>query len=185
MTYPGNANSEDITCPDCNGSGVAPGIPDFEGMAGSPAMRILVTNRYCYLCNGSGAAPTDSALLNLYEVIRVRSEALNSQRHHLQGLLIQRMEARGATSIPSEEYKCELEPRVEYRQIDFTPLKEIFSERELATCFHPKYEELITYPEHWDTNKVKALAKKHGDKAMAIVEQARLVGTPRLKFGRR
>ena len=178
MTYPGNANSEDITCPDCNGSGVAPGIPDFEGDTHA------VTNN-CHLCNGSGEAPTDAALLKLYEQIRERSEALNSQRHHLQGLLIQRMEARGATSIPSEEYKCELEPRVEYLQIDFTPLKEIFSERELATCFHPKYEELITYPEHWDTNKVKALAKKHGDKAMAIVEQARLVGTPRLKFGRR
>ena len=67
----------------------------------------------------------------------------------------QRMETRGATSIPSERFRCELVSDVSYDR---------------------------TVPESWNTAKVKAMARKYGDAALAVVERARVEGRPRLKF---
>lgn len=92
------------------------------------------------------------------------------------------MQERHATAIPSEAFDCTLETKDTYSQLMFTPLKEIFLDGDLAKCLTPAHEERTTVPDKWDTQQVKAAAKKYGDKALAIVENARIPGAPRLKF---
>mgnify|MGYP001614673775 CR=1 FL=1 len=97
----------------------------------------------------------------------------------------QRMAERGATSIPSERWVCELVADVSYDRTKFTPLKELLGETDLLACWTPAHQELVTMPESWNTAKVKALARKYGDAALAVVEGAKVVGRPRLKFEKR
>ena len=93
-----------------------------------------------------------------------------------------RMEDRGAISIPSERFRCELVSDTSYDRTKFTPLKEILNELDLASCWTPATQVLQTVPESWNTAKVKAMAKKYGDTALEVVERARIEGRPRLKF---
>ena len=93
-----------------------------------------------------------------------------------------RMEDRGATSIPSERFRCELVSDTSYDRTRFTPLKEIFLDGDLEKCWTPATKVLQTVPESWNTVKVKAMATRYGAEALAVVERARVEGRPRLKF---
>ena len=129
--------------------------------------------------------PTDAELLYWRYELGVRVEETQSRLDWVEGLLLQRMEKRGAISIPSEEYVCEMESKPTYHQPAFAPLKEIFVASDLRECWIPEREHTVIQPEKWDTTRVKRLAKRYGDEALAIVERARVPGRPRLKFGRR
>ena len=95
------------------------------------------------------------------------------------------MEYRSATSIPSESFICELTSRTQYDQLGFTPLKEIFNDTDLPKCFTPAHIDSVDVPDKWSTQQVIALAKRYGDQALRVVERAKSLGSPRLKFERR
>jgi hypothetical protein len=105
------------------------------------------------------------------------------------GLLEQRayqlMEERGATSIPSETYICEMETGFKYDQMSFGPLKEVFNEADLAKCLTPAHTEEVKVADKWATGTVKSLAVKYGAEALRILANARMESRGRLKFARR
>ena len=93
-----------------------------------------------------------------------------------------RMEERGATSIPSKAYICELATKASYDQIGFTPLKEIFNESDLARCLTPAHTEEVDVPDKWATGTVKSLATKYGADALRIVDRAKTEDRGKLIF---
>ena len=105
------------------------------------------------------------------------------------GLLEQRayqlMEERGATSIPSETYICEMETGFKYDPPSFGPLKEVFNEVDLKKCLTPAHTEEVKVEDKWTTATVKSLATKYGAEALRIFENARMETRGRLKFARR
>ena len=126
----------------------------------------------------------DAHLLRLYE------SALEVQRtgqrlaYELEKEIQARMEDRGATSIPSERFRCELVTSSSYEQAGFAPLLEMFSEADLEEVYTQECTEQkwVTTPARWDTAKVKAKARRYGIAALDVVERARIEGRPRLKF---
>ena len=105
------------------------------------------------------------------------------------GLLEQRayqlMEKRGATSIPSKTYICEMETKRGYDQPSFAPLKEVFNDADLKKCLTPAHTEEVKVADKWATATVKSLATKYGAEALRIVENAQTESRGRLKFARR
>ena len=105
------------------------------------------------------------------------------------GLLEQRayqlMEERGATSIPSEVYICEMDTGFKYDHPSFGPLKEIFNEVDLKKCLTPAHTDEVKVADKWATGTVKSLAVKYGAEALRILENARMESRGRLKFARR
>ena len=104
---------------------------------------------------------------------------------HLEQEAYRRIEERGATSIPSETYICEMETGFRYDQPSFAPLKEIFNDADLKKCLTPAHTDEVKVPDKWATGTVKSLATKYGAEAMRIFENARTETRGRLKFARR
>ena len=128
---------------------------------------------------------SDESLLLAYSDLTVSIAAQQNIAGHYEQELLRRMAERGATSIPSTEFVCEVKQTDTYSQPGFTPLREILSGMDLDTCFVPAHTERIQVADKWNTVKVKALARRYGDEALAIVERARIPGAPRLKFASR
>ena len=126
---------------------------------------------------------TDHGLLMTYERMQQERDKWAERLGRLEIEMWKRMEDRGATGIPSDEFVCEQETKNTYIQELLFPLKEVFSTAELMKCLIPAHQEIV--PEKWNTNKVIALAKRYGTDAQRIVEQARTPQRPKLKFERR
>ena len=104
---------------------------------------------------------------------------------HLEQEAYRRIEERGATSIPSETYICEMETGFKYDQPSFAPLKEIFNETDLAKCLTPAHTDEVKVADKWATGTVKSLAVKYGAEALRILANAQTESRGRLKFARR
>ena len=128
---------------------------------------------------------SDTELLGWYDAQRAGLEHAQNVSGRLEQEMLQRMEARGATAIPSDEYVCELVVRNTYDQARFRPFLEILSERELQGVFTPAHEETVEVVDKWNTQKLVALAKRYGAEALRIIEQAKLPGARTLKFTKR
>ena len=96
-----------------------------------------------------------------------------------------RIEERGATSIPSETYICEMETGFKYAQESFGPLKEVFNDADLKKCLTPAHTEEVKVADKWATGTVKSLAVKYGAEALRILANAQTESRGRLKFARR
>ena len=126
---------------------------------------------------------SDNSLLESYENTQ---EALGGLRREIET----RMLSRNSIAIPSATFVCEMPVRFTYYQEQFAPLKEVLSESELAGCWKPAWSETIPehveeHPEAWATVKLLAVAKRHGDAAMKVVEAARQEARGNLTFRRR
>ena len=128
---------------------------------------------------------SDDELLAQMEHISGVLEALQDSLGRLEQRAYQLMEERGATSIPSETYICEMETGFKYDQPSFGPLKEVFHEADLKRCLTPAHTEEVKIEDKWTTATVKSLATKYGAEALRIVENARMESRGRLKFARR
>ena len=128
---------------------------------------------------------TDDELLAEMEHIGAVLDGFKNTLGHLEQEAYRRIEERGATSIPSETYICEMEIKRGYDQPSFAPLKEIFNEAELAKCLTPAHTEETKVADKWTTATVKSLATKYGAEALRILENARTESRGRLKFARR
>lgn len=128
---------------------------------------------------------SDEELLSELEHITAIRDGLSDTLGRLEQEAFRRMEERGAKAIPSINYICKIENKSEYDQLAFTPLKEIFNSDDLDRCLTPAHTKEIEVPERWATTTVKAVAADYGDRAKAIVANARTETRGRLKFARR
>ena len=128
---------------------------------------------------------TDDDLLTEMEHINAILDGFRGTLGRLEQEAFRRMEERGATAIPSEEYVCEIEIKSTYDQPSFTPLKEVFNDADLKRCLRPAHIEEVEVADKWTTGTVKSLATKYGADALRIVENARMESRGRLKFARR
>ena len=127
----------------------------------------------------------DDELLSAMSKLAQKLDAIKSDLGHLEQEAYRRMEDRGATSIPSEDYICELSYRPTYDQLGFIPLKEVFNESDLARCLTPAHTEEVEVPDKWATSTVKSLAAKYGADALRIVDRAKTHDRGKLIFKRR
>jgi len=128
---------------------------------------------------------SDDELLAEMEHIGAILDGFKNTLGHLEQEAYRRIEERGATSIPSETYICEMETGFRYDQPSFAPLKEIFNDADLKKCLTPAHTDEVKVPDKWATGTVKSLATKYGAEAMRIFENARTETRGRLKFARR
>ena len=128
---------------------------------------------------------SDDELLAQMEHISGVLEGFKASLGRLEQEAYRRIEERGATSIPSETYICEMETGFKYDHPSFGPLKEIFNEVDLKRCLTPAHTEEVKVADKWATVTVKSLATKYGAEAMRIFENARTESRGRLKFARR
>ena len=125
----------------------------------------------------------DAKLLAAYDML---TKEIAETRREIES----RMVTRNAVAIPDDTYLCEMPMRYTYFHEKFAPLKEVLSTQELAECWSPTWDETI--PEHvehhsevWNTNKLLKVARRHGDAAMKVVENARNEGRGSLTFKRK
>ena len=128
---------------------------------------------------------SDDELLAEMEHISGVLDGFKASLGRLEQEAYRRIEERGATSIPSETYICEMETGFRYDQPSFAPLKEVFNEVDLAKCLTPAHTEELKVEDKWTTATVKSLATKYGAEALRILENARTESRGRLKFARR
>ena len=128
---------------------------------------------------------SDDELLAEMEHIGAILDGFKNTLGHLEQEAYRRIEERGATSIPSETYICEMETGFKYDQMSFGPLKEVFNEVDLKKCLTPAHTEEVKVEDKWTTAPVKSLATKYGAEALRILENARMESRGRLKFARR
>ena len=134
---------------------------------------------------GPHSSLSDEELLSELEHITAIRDGFSETLGRLEQEAFHRMEERGAKAIPSINYICEIQNKSDYDQLAFTPLKEIFNDADRERCLTPAHTKEIEVPDKWATTTVKAVADKYGDRAKAIVENARTETRGRLKFARR
>jgi len=127
----------------------------------------------------------DDQLLAEMEHIGAILDGFKKTLGRLEQEAYRRIEERGATSIPSETYICEMETKRGYDQPSYGPLKEIFNDVDLKQCLTPAHTEEVEVADKWATGTVKSLATKYGADALRIVENARTETRGRLIFKRR
>ena len=154
---------------------------DISNHQTGEAIRAKIENHYAAI----HAHLSDDELLGEMEHIGAILDAFKNTLGHLEQRAYQLMEERGATSIPSETYICEMETGWKYDQPSFGPLKEIFNEVDLKKCLTPAHTDEVKIEDKWTTATVKSLAVKYGAEALRIVENARMESRGRLKFARR
>ena len=128
---------------------------------------------------------SDDELLAEMEHIGAILDGFKATLGHLEQEAYRRIEERGATSIPSVVYICEMEPGFKYDQMSFGPLKEGFNEVDLKKCLTPAHTDEVKVADKWATGTVKSLAVKYGAEALRILANAQTESRGRLKFARR
>jgi hypothetical protein len=132
----------------------------------------------------------DNEKLYTYELMLQELADLQRQLGVIEMEIMQEIDARGGTSLPNADengeqlFICEIEETFTYDHSFFTPLLEKFNRTELGICYEPEHEQTVTVPAKWHTQQVKAVAKKHGDGAVEIVERGKIPKSRKLKFRR-
>jgi hypothetical protein len=125
---------------------------------------------------------SDDDLLYRYEITQRQLKTMQDTLGRLEQEIFHRMEERGSVGIPSDDYTCELKTTNSYDYERLASLKEILNATDLGTCWTPSYQKVVVEPEKWDIRKLVPVAKRYGDRAVGVVEQARSVSSRRLKF---
>ena len=128
---------------------------------------------------------SDDELLAEMEHIGAVLDGFKASLGRLEQEAYRRIEERGATSIPSETYICEMETGFKYDQPSYGPLKEIFNDADLKKCLTPAHTDEVKVADKWATGPVKSLAVKYGAEALRILANAQTESRGRLKFARR
>lgn len=128
-------------------------------------------------------ATSDALLLSGYEIAQKMMAQLRQE-------IETRMLERNAVAIPDDTYLCEMPKRYTYFHEKFAPLKEALSSQELGECWDAAWAETIPehveqHPETWNTVKLLKVARRHGDEAMRVIENARNEGRGSLTFRRK
>ncbi len=121
-------------------------------------------------------------MVELYAVAVRQSDRFRDMASKLAFDMLQYMEEQGATAIPHTGYSVEVVQTNQWDKSRFKPLLEIFNESDLDKCYTAPYSKRIDVDEVWDTQQVKAAAKRYGKTALEVVDTAVTLGPRRLKF---
>ncbi len=126
-------------------------------------------------------------MVELYAVAMKQAERFRAMAGKLERNMIQYMEVQGATAIPHETYDVGITQSMTYDRTRFTPLLEMFNESDLEKCYtrEQTVTEPVTTPASWNTQQVKAAAKRYGSKALAIVDDAAIPGPRKVNLKER
>lgn len=86
-----------------------------------------------------------------------------------------RMTERGSTGMMTERYTASAVPSVDYDQHRLLPLKEIFTDADLETCFTPEHTVKTTIPHKFQMTVTKKLGRKYGAEALKLIEAAKFI----------
>ena len=125
---------------------------------------------------------SDEELLEGYSYLLENVKLWRSRLGRQEMEIRHRMEAREATAIPSDAFRCEDTTKVVYDHTRFAPLKHLLTAEDLASCLVPAHDEIVAVPDKWSTVRVKSTAKKYGSEALKVVEAAVTFAPGPLKF---
>ncbi len=134
------------------------------------------------------------SILDAYDRIENMQLAVRSLEYDMQ----RRIEATGGTALPDDEIEMKLEPGriVNTEPNHLVPLKEIFTTDDLKAVFTDEHDDEVPeqvipahtdhVPEKWATLvKLKAMARKYGDAALAHVDRAGIRSDPHVVVTRK
>ena len=125
---------------------------------------------------------TPERMVELYAVAIRQADRFRDMASKLAFDMLQYMDEQGATAIPHTGYNVGVAQANSYDKTRFKPLLEIFNEADLDKCYTAPYSKRIDVDEVWDTQQVKAAAKRYGKTALDVVDTAVTLGPRRLKF---
>lgn len=120
-------------------------------------------------------------LVNHYAVLQERIVSIRENLQRTERMIIERMEAEGATVLDIPGHDVTLKRTTQYDRTMLYPLAELVPPEALAKAFTPAHEETVHFPDKWDMRKVLALAK-YGDAVKALINRASFPGAPSLKI---
>ena len=124
-------------------------------------------------------------LLRLYETADQQLEQAKRTAGLIEQEIFRRADEQGATGIPSDVYECSIKVTNTYDPSLLVPLKEVFTDSELKACYVPAHQETIDVAEKWNATQAWKAARKHGDKALALLERAKTPRGRKLEFRRK
>lgn len=115
----------------------------------------------------------------LVETLIEAKETLKTARDtvsYVEMLIIQRMEARGASRLRGTLHDVEgVAKTADWDYSILARLRELYSPEELEDIYTPSHHETIIIKEKWDMSKGRRL-RKDGDEIVQIIEDARILG---------
>ena len=111
---------------------------------------------------------------------RVRLKTLQEVVYYAETAVVEAMARRGATVITTQGGRATLTTPVTYDYTILAQLREITAPDDLVG-YTPEREVVQREPEKWNMTKAKALANLSHEHR-AIIEDAKIPGTPRIKF---
>lgn len=122
----------------------------------------------------------DGELLRVWEAHDKAERSARETRRHVEFLLQQRMEQRGASAIPDDLLSCKLErgtPVLDPGTI--RGLLELLPTNVLDEGFVPEHEERIWVADRWNLTKVNSW-RKYGEDVAEVIEKAKVYANAKL-----
>ena len=132
----------------------------------------------------SEARPTTDLTLEemVAELVSARAKLKAAQEavYYVERAVVEGMQERGATVVKTAHGTARLAIPVSYDYSVLAGLREITSADDLVG-YTPEREEVVKRPESWNMTQAKTLARLSHDHA-GIIEDAKIFGTPKVKF---
>ena len=118
----------------------------------------------------------DSELIESLIEAKETLKTARSTVSYVEMLLIQRMEARGASRLRGLLHDVEGGAKTaDWDYSKLAQLREFYSAEELEGIYTPAHEKTVNVKEKWDMGKGRRL-RKDGDEIVQIIEDARILG---------
>jgi len=123
---------------------------------------------------------TDEVVAELVDV-RAKIKALQEAEYLLGRQIVETMEADGSERMRTPAGIVTLPRSVTYDASILAGLREITDPADLDGIYTPEHEEVKRVPERWNMSKGRKLLKHSADHA-AIIEDAKIYGSPKVKI---
>jgi len=123
---------------------------------------------------------TLEGMIEELEEVRRKRKRLDEVAYYLERAVVEGMEERGATVVITEGGTARITMSVSYDYGILASLREITSPDDLVG-YTPERDVVKRKPEKWNLTQAKTLAKL-SHQHRAILEDARIFGTPKIKF---
>tara|TARA_Y100000310_G_scaffold111406_1_gene109798 strand:- start:610 stop:1035 length:426 start_codon:yes stop_codon:yes gene_type:complete len=123
---------------------------------------------------------TDEVVAELVDV-RAKIKALQEAEYLLCRQIVETMEADGSERMRTPAGIVTLPRSVTYDASILAGLREITDPADLDGIYTPEHEEVKRVPERWNMSKGRKLLKHSADHA-AIIEDAKIYGSPKVKI---
>jgi len=112
--------------------------------------------------------------------VRERIEAMREVEYLLSRKVIETMQEFGSERMRTPSGIVTIPRSVSYDASILARLREITDPTDLEDCYTPEHDEVRRVPERWDMARGRRLLKHSADHA-AIIEDAKIFGSPKVK----